>query len=70
MKEGMKDGLEKGMEKGMEKGIEKGIEKGMKDGLETGRREAIVDMAKKMKMQGLEIEVICETTGLFFFFSS
>lgn len=43
---------------------EEGLAAGMKEGLETGRREAIVDMAKKMKMQGLEIEVICETTGL------
>lgn len=43
---------------------EEGLAAGMKEGMETGRREAIVDMAKKMKMQGLEIEVICETTGL------
>ena len=62
--EGLAAGIEEGMKEGKKEGMKEGIEKGMKEGLETGRREAIVDMAKKMKMQGLEIEVICETTGL------
>ena len=64
MKQGKKEGMKEGMKEGLEKGVKEGLAAGMKEGMETGRREAIVDMAKKMKMQGLEIEVICETTGL------
>ncbi len=45
-------GLEKGMERGMETGIKKGIQEGK------------VKIAKTMKQEGIEIDLIARITGL------
>jgi predicted transposase/invertase (TIGR01784 family) len=52
--------IERGMEKGMEKGIEVGIEKGIEVGLEKGKLE----IAQKMKLNGMASSLILELTGL------
>ena len=41
-------------------GYDKGLEKGMKQGLEQG----IKQIAKKLKAEGVDINIICKTTGL------
>lgn len=45
-----------GIEKGMQEGIEKGIEK--------GRQEEKLQIARKMKEQGLDSELIAQCSGL------
>ncbi len=57
-------GMAKGIEEGMEKGMEKGIEKGLEKGIEKGRQEEKLNMAKKLKMKGMDIGIISEVTGL------
>lgn len=63
-----KEGMEEGMQKGIEKGMEKGIEKGMKKGLEKGRAEGIIEAnrenARKMKADGISVDLIVRYTGL------
>jgi predicted transposase/invertase (TIGR01784 family) len=60
IEKGMEKGMEKGIEKGMEVGIEKGIEKGIEVGLEKGKLE----IAQKMKLNGMPSSLILELTGL------
>lgn len=48
--------MQEGMQKGMQKGIEKGIEK--------GRQEEKLQIARKMKEQGLDSELIAQCSGL------
>ncbi len=48
--------LEEGLKKGMEKGIEKGMEKGLK--------QATIQMAEKLKKEGVDIGIIAKTSGL------
>ena len=49
-----------GFEKGIKEGEKKGIEKGKKEGLKEGK----IEMAKKLKKKGIDIDVISETSGL------
>jgi predicted transposase/invertase (TIGR01784 family) len=68
MREGMKDGLEQGLERGLEQGLERGLEQGLKQGLkqglETGIEEGKLQVARKMKIKGFDMETISEITGL------
>ena len=57
---GYKEGLESGRKDGIKQGIEEGIEKGIKQGI----KENTIEIAKKMKEKGTEIEYIKEITGL------
>ena len=61
---GLEKGMEKGLEKGLEKGMEKGLEKGIKKGLEQGREEEKLKIAKLLLSQGVEINIVVQTTGL------
>ena len=50
--------------RGLQKGMEKGMEKGRVEGIEKGRVEGIKDVAKAMKIKGLDGEQIAQITGL------
>ena len=52
----VRGGIEKGMQEGMQKGMQKGIEK--------GRQEEKLQIAQKMKEQGLDSELIAQCSGL------
>lgn len=54
--EGIEEGIKKGIEKGRKEGIREGIEKGIKE----GKRE----IAKKMLMEGADINFIVKMTEL------
>lgn len=53
-----------GREEGMAKGREEGIAKGIEQGIEQGRKDALIEMAKAMKLKGLPVQTIAELTGL------
>lgn len=53
-----------GWEEGIEEGEKKGIEKGRLEGKEEGLKEGREQIAKQMLAKGLDIELICEMTGL------
>ena len=50
--------------KAMERGMEKGLKKGMEKGMEKGREEAMIDIARKMRMRGISPDEISSMTGL------
>ena len=56
--------LEGAIEEGMEKGMEKGIEKGMEKGIEKGKKEKSLEIAKSLKIAGINNEIIVQSTGL------
>ena len=60
IEEGEKKGLKKGRQEGEKKGIEKGIEKGKAEGIQQGLEKT----AKQMLSKGLDMQLICEMTGL------
>jgi predicted transposase/invertase (TIGR01784 family) len=49
---------------GIEEGIKKGIEKGIKEGIEKGIKEGKREIAKKMLMEGADINFIVKMTEL------
>ena len=53
-------GLEEGMEVGFDKGVEKGIEQGVKRGIE----QESMRMARKMKAEGIAIDLIIKCSNL------
>ena len=61
-------GLEFGRSEGLEQGLEQGRAEGEAAGLERGRNEgraaAIMDLARSMKVKGLDAAAIAEITGL------
>ena len=65
---GEKKGIEKGLKKGLKEGEKKGIEKGLKKGRQEGKAEGMearnLEIAKQMLAKGLDIQLICEMTGL------
>ncbi|WP_346208344.1 Rpn family recombination-promoting nuclease/putative transposase [Caldifermentibacillus hisashii] len=58
--EAMREGKEEGIEEGIKKGIEKGRKEGIKEGIKEGKRE----IAKKMLMEGADINFIVKMTEL------
>ena len=63
-KKGRKKGLEEGEKKGIKKGLEEGEKKGIKKGRLEGREEEKLEIAKQMLAKGLDIEFICQMTGM------
>lgn len=57
-------GMEKGMEKGMKKGMEKGLKEGIEKGLQEGEKKKQTEIARKMKVKGMDTEMIANFTGL------
>ena len=68
LKEGMKAGLEKGVKKGRLEGIKEGMKEGMKvgleKGLEKGEQKKQIEIARKMREDGISIDIIIKYTGL------
>ena len=53
-----------GFDKGLKAGIEQGIEQGIKQGIQQGIDQNTNAIAKKLKEQNIDIEVISKVTGL------
>ena len=50
--------------KGIEKGREEGREEGRKEGIEEGRKEEKIEIARNMKLSGLDTNTIAKITNL------
>ena len=57
-------GLEEGMEVGFDKGVEKGIEIGIEQRIERGIEQESMRMARKMKAEGIAIDLIIKCSNL------
>ncbi len=57
-------GLEEGLEEGLREGMEEGKKQGLKEGKKQGKEEERIQIVKKMKKNGLELELIEKITGL------
>ena len=57
-------GLEEGMEVGFDKGVKKGIEIGIEQGIERGIEQESMRMARKMKAEGIAIDLIIKCSNL------
>ncbi len=57
-------GRAEGLERGRAQGLEQGLERGRAQGLEQGRVEGIKATAKRMKSEGLDINLIAKITQL------
>ena len=62
--EGREEGLAEGRAEGLEKGLAEGLEKGLAEGLEKGLEKGKMEIAKKMKSSGLDVQSIMQFTGL------
>ena len=49
---------------GFDKGLEAGLEQGLEQGIKQGKEEKTIDIAKKLKEQNVDIDIISKTTGL------
>ena len=49
---------------GMLEGMEKGLKRGLEKGLEQGRTEALLNVARNLKENGLSTDVIAKSTGM------
>ena len=65
---GLAEGHEKGLAEGLEKGLAEGHEKGLAEGREKGLAEGVekskLEIAKRMKEQGFDKDVIFQLTGI------
>ena len=50
--------------KGLDDGIKAGIEKGVEKGVEEGKKKEKLEIAKKLRIKGIDIKEIEEITGL------
>ena len=72
LKQGEEKGLRKGRQEGLEEGEKKGIAEGRAEGLKEGEKKGIkkgiqqekLEIAKQMLLKGLDMQLICEMTGL------
>lgn len=56
--------IKNGMDSAKEEGIKQGLKQGLKQGMDIGGKRTAEAIAKKMKLKGLPIDFIRETTGL------
>ena len=61
---GYDEGVEEGREVGRQEGREEGRKEGRLQGLEQGHSEARLEIARKLKMSGIDTNIIVQTTGL------
>ena len=61
---GLKEGEKRGEERGLERGLEEGIKQGEERGIRQGYRERNREIARKMKENGMDIEIIMQITEL------
>ena len=61
---GRKEGHQEGLAEGLAKGLAEGLERGLVEGVEKGRKEEGLNMARRMRADGLSLEVIARYTGL------
>ncbi|MCR4736213.1 MAG: hypothetical protein K5829_14545, partial [Treponema sp.] len=61
---GMEEGLKEGLKEGRIKGIEEGIKQGIEQGIEQGKKEAILESARNLKLNGISTEIISKSLGL------
>jgi predicted transposase/invertase (TIGR01784 family) len=57
-------GREEGYQWGFEEGAEEGRERGLAEGLEKGRTEGVLEVVRKMRSGGMDMETVCQLTGL------
>jgi flagellar biosynthesis/type III secretory pathway protein FliH len=60
----VKPHYEKGLQEGLQQGIKEGLQKGLQEGLEKGEFKAKIETAKKMKKEGISLDLIIKITGL------
>ena len=53
-----------GYDKGLSAGIEQGIKQGVEQGIKQGEENKKIELAKKMKQEGIDITTIQKITGL------
>ena len=51
-------------DKGLEQGLKQGLEQGLEQGIEQGKKNKTLELAKKMKAQGLDSDTIHKITGI------
>ncbi|ALG68879.1 PD-(D/E)XK nuclease family transposase [Beggiatoa leptomitoformis] len=66
VEKGLQLGEERGVEKGLQLGEERGIEKGLQLGEERGIEKGKLEIAQKLKAQGMSAEIIEQLTGITF----
>lgn len=54
----------KAAEEGMREGLKKGMEKGIEKGMEKGEQKKQIEIARKMRKDGISIDMIIKYTGL------
>ena len=54
----------KAAEEGMKEGLKEGMKAGMKAGLEKGEQKKQIEIARKMREDGISIDIIIKYTGL------
>jgi len=64
VEKGVNDGVKRGLREGLERGMEKGREEGREEGREAGVQEGLLQVAKKMKTQGMTSAEIHQCTGI------
>ena len=64
LQELMDRNYEQGLELGRSEGLEQGLEQGRAEGEAAGRAAAITELARSMKVKGLDAAAIAEITGL------
>ena len=61
---GYDKGLSAGIEQGIKQGVEQGIKQGVEQGIKQGEENKKIELAKKMKQEGIDIETIQKITEL------
>lgn len=54
----------KAAEEGMKEGLKEGIREGIKEGMEKGEQKKQIEIARKMREDGISIDIIIKYTGL------
>lgn len=56
--------IQEGRQEGLQEGREKGRAEGRKKGRKEGKQESLINVAKKMLMEKVDIDFITKITGL------
>ncbi|CDL81303.1 Rpn family recombination-promoting nuclease/putative transposase [Xenorhabdus szentirmaii] len=64
IQQGMSQGIQQGISQGIQQGISQGIQQGISQGIQQGEKRASANIARTLLKNGVNIELIMESTGL------
>ena len=64
IQQGRQEGIQQGRQEGIQQGRQEGIQQGRQEGIQQGQQERSLEIARNLKLKGIDLNTIAECSGL------